>query len=664
MNHLARLVRSGGFVDSSLLQIILLATRVLQLANEDIMTAFNHSFAAVDLLPRSRVANLATASLSPMLATLCEKPEIQLEVKKSVDVSAQAAVTSILRLPELAAQSALGCHAYDIRGTMRGPGGEDHVGCLSLMRLVFESDDLARLLVAASPQITERLCHVHAELKSIEVERGQSVMHGRGVTPKSRRILLNVICRLEHLSGGKAGASGIIHNLFRSAVGTVLSCGATSPLNEQQYYELSEAVSDLASLSPVIVRSLFESDSIEDLSCLEVLTNSCLKGYDWIKKKENPDRLLMQWNRLRAATFSLLKLSAYPYMAPRVAEIIRVLIRAECEAIHYQCLCGPNSGSSLFHEDVVSPDCVPAGLFVQVITCALEKCHLARSLEDLQQCLTTLHESRSFVLPSLLLSCSDPLTGAFVDPRPTLAETWFFSMVHTARLASMGTSSVTIDDLLTDTMSVVFMLLLYPILGKTVEERASAPGFNFDGPQSLALTDLLAVFFRLGPSLLERVSGRILEQVPVDFGSAQDSSLQGVGIIGAALFRASQGGLPPWAIESLPDIYSGLYIALNRDCDRFAQVLHLSMHTRLSLTAAQGVGSVRPGELISGPHFETLSEDAKRKFELEARDCSSNDNTASWRRLKVLIKQVCGGKKKETDFGQKPSLTTWEFDRL
>lgn len=655
--------------------MLLLASRVLQLANEDIITAFSHSFPAVDVLPRSRVANIATASLAPMLAALSERTETHQLIMKCLDVSVQAAATSILSLPELAAQSTLAGHPYDIRGTMRGPGGEDHVGCLTLMRLVFESDDLARLVVHSSTQIIERLCHIHKELKLIEIGRGQGVMHGRGVTPKSRRILLNVLCHIELLAGGQAGASEMLHNLFRSAITTASSFRSHSPLNEQQYYEICEAVFDLGAFSPIIVRSLFKTEvdadnCVEETSCLEVLTNACLQGYERSNNltETEPDGATTQWNRLRAAVFNLLKSSAYPDISPRAAEIIRTLNIAECEAIHRQCGRGPTSGSSVFHDDIISADSVPAGLFIRIIAEVLEKaCRSSVPPEALQQCLATLYASRSFVLSSLLLDCSDPRTGSFVDPRSTLAEAWFFAMVQVAKVASKGASNTTVEEVLTDTVSVIVVLLFYPILGKTLEERATAPGFSFDGPQSLRLTELLAIFFGLGPSLMGKVSGRLVGQIPADFGPdihLQDPILRGAVIIGAALLRASQGALPPWAVESVPEIYSGLFVALNRDCNTFALVMQSSMNVRLSSTVQASVGSVRPGELLSGPHFATLSDSAKTKFIAEARECSRKENMVSWRRLKVLVKQACGGKKKETDFGQKPSLTSWEFDRL
>lgn len=103
------------------------------------------------------------------------------------------------------------------------------------------------------------------------------------------------------------------------------------------------------------------------------------------------------------------------------ADITQALIKAECEAIHHQCAAGPEHGSSLFHDEIVSPDSIPAGLFVRTLREVLEASRRhGVPLDALQQCITTLHSSRNFVLSSILLTCSDPQTGAFCDPRPTL----------------------------------------------------------------------------------------------------------------------------------------------------------------------------------------------------------------------------------------------------
>jgi hypothetical protein len=85
----------------------------------------------------------------------------------------------------------------------------------------------------------------------------------------------------------------------------------------------------------------------------------------------------------------------------------------------------------------------------------------------------------------------------------------------------------------------------------------------------------------------------------------------------------------------------------------------------LRLDEQEQFGSVLGGTLISGKYFENMSDNAKATFLSEARDLARANTATSWKRFKSLIKQVCGGKKKETDFNQRPALTRWDaLDRI
>jgi len=294
LNHLAKTTNANSMHDSP--GILLLATQVLRYANEDLVAALNQPFSLSKMLPLSRVTNLATASLAPMLGALCVNPHTRGSVVDTVVVAVQASAISISRIPELVCESVLSHEQYDIRGAMRGPGGEDHVGCLTLMRLVFESDCLARVILQSSPQLVPRLCDLYRELKAIEIERGQGVMHGRGVTPKSRRILLNIICHIEILSDGQAGASSMLGDLFRSIVAGIASFKPISQFDERTYYQICESTFDITSFSPRIVRSLFQAQD----PCLEVLVSACNEGYSRLSITSPPDSLSFQVCTLRS----------------------------------------------------------------------------------------------------------------------------------------------------------------------------------------------------------------------------------------------------------------------------------------------------------------------------------------------------------------------------
>jgi len=383
---------------------------------------------------------------------------------------------------------------------------------------------------------------------------------------------------------------------------------------------------------------------------------------------------LIKWNRTRAAVFYLIKIPADPDMHPCAMEMFRALITSECEAIQRQCSAGPFSFSSLFNDDIVSPDVVPSGIFIRAVSDVLQSRETSEpsqvpSLASFRHCLSALHSTKSFVLSTILSECPDPRAGAFTDPRPTLAESWFHAMCQVAKLATREeTMDDIVKDLLVDTAIGLIILLFYPVLGKTLEERANAPGLSLDGPHSLIMTDFLAELFGIGPRLFECIAYQLAEKLPADFGPGRDcldSMSMGAAIVGASLFRSLQGGLPPWAVESTPEVYRSLFFALRRDPSTFGLVLRMAMDVRLSPSpSGTRIGSVLPGELFAGGSFDMLSDDAKRKFVEQAVELCKQDNMTNWRRFKMVLKGFCGGKKKETDFQQKPALTRFEFERV
>jgi hypothetical protein len=173
--------------------------------------------------------------------------------------------------------------------------------------------------------------------------------------------------------------------------------------------------------------------------------------------------------------------------------------------------------------------------------------------------------------------------------------------------------------------------------------------------------DFFEAYFDLGPGMLEAAAVELSSAIPVD--SSGDNRAAGMAIIGAALFRAAQGGLPPWAVERIPSVYSSLFKALGNIVETFVNVLDWSMQVRLR--PDHHCGSVNGGDLLSGKFFDRMGEKSKILFLEQAKENVQVNNIAAWKRLKVLIKQACGGKKKDTDFKQRPALTRWDaLDRL
>jgi hypothetical protein len=687
--------------------IFRVALHIMAAVGQQLVDAFP-TLSVSDIFPVSRLFNLAVASLSPMLAALIVNPEFEKDVLHAIHVSIKSAALSIAQVPELAAPSTLLNSRHDIRGAMRTPGGEDHAGCLVLKRLSAESVDLAKAFARVDGSLVTQLCNLYEQLKDTENQRGQGVFHGRGVVPKSRRILLSTICHLEAVSAGATNASGVLRGIFDSAIASIVSSGAeAAAFTPDALFCICENVFDLAAFSPTTVATMFDFQ-VDDIkspqrACLEVLHRAGLCGFGAVATHIMPYETLfqvrenvykpftihslvnlqnstsflraLQWNRLRAAVFTLLQTAGSLDFPPAVIQMAIVWIRTECEAILFQCSAGPTLSSPIFRDDLISEEVVPAGLLVRVAGELVQRAFAAgRQLDSVPQCIRLLYESRRAVLQAITSECPDPVQkGSFCDPRPTLCEAWLLAMGELAHAMEKGSpslgeeSSHLLKQLLVDSCSSCICILLYPTLGKTQEHRLIDPGMSLDGPQTLVLMDFLQKYFALGPSMFLSVAANLMKMVPIDAAGLQqwsrDPAYLGISIIGAALFRAAQGGLPPWGVELLPSVYASLFKAMNEDPNAFGLLFQMSMHVRLSASSPKKFGGLDRNHLVSGRFFENMSDKTKETFVAQAVEIARQNNGASWRRLKAVIKQACGGKKKDTDFKQRPTLTKWEMDR-
>ena len=311
---------------------------------------------------------------------------------------------------------------------------------------------------------------------------------------------------------------------------------------------------------------------------------------------------------------------------------------------------------------------IPAGLLVRCIAEVLQsarKIPSGRHVTHTPVSIQALDAAKVAVLSAITLPCPAPRGGAFIDPRPTLCEAWLQAMIEVAELKSENPLA---QSLLIETCVAMVSLLFVPSMGRSQIERLNDNCMSLDGPHSLALTTFLSSFFRLGHANLKAVGQCLLSSIPVDVPALQsiceDSSFHGVSVIGAALFRACQGALPPWAVESVPEVYSALFEACGNDVEGFGLLMRLSMEVRLSSFHNVEYCGVGPGKLLSGRFFESLSNQARATFISHAMEICATGEMASWKKLKVLIKQVCGGKKRDTEFNQKPAITRWEFQRV
>jgi len=356
-----------------------------------------------------------------------------------------------------------------------------------------------------------------------------------------------------------------------------------------------------------------------------------------------------QWNRLRAAVYHLLEKVTSPVLPPQAAHLSEVCLRAELEATCKQIEFGPVETSNIFNDDIVSIEAIPAGLWLQL----LSTCCLSENRHSNDHVAAVLSRSWDILHKVVLHECPEP-TG-HSDARPTIFEAWMASSI---RMCSSIGSSTTSKEFLLRSAHTVICLLFLPTLSDDTE---NSPGMSIDGPHSILLIEFMVEFLNLGTTALNELGALMMNSLSVRATSQVPVNDIGTGIVWAALLRATQGALPPWAVESVPELYSSLFAALCHDASKFALCFRVTMDLILD---TDKFGGVQKGHLLAGRFFEVMSPAAKDDLAKQCAELASQNDTSGWRRMKQVIKQACGGKKKDLEFRQKPSLTKWDFVRV
>ena len=345
----------------------------------------------------------------------------------------------------------------------------------------------------------------------------------------------------------------------------------------------------------------------------------------------------------------------------------RDLIAAECQAVSRffsTIVAGGQQCSAIFDDSVISPDGVPAGVFIM----SVGKQFVDRPADPhilLPQCVLVLCHVSSSVIDAILLPMPCSTDGSICDPRCSIAEAWFTSLAAMAKspVAHLRSDHANQNRLLTETVVAAVVLMFSPKLGKE-DSRSNVGhgGMSLDGPQSLAMMDFLSAFLALGSESLGLAVEELARRFPIDVIGCCSPGLV---VLLTALFRAVQGSLPPWIVESIPVVFSNLFCCgLNKNFAVFADALRASMVFRIPSSSPAPLRGVEPGQLLSGYAFDALQDESKENFVQQVLDLAKTDTHASWKRLKHCVKAACGGKKKDTDFRQKPSPTLWEFERI
>ena len=413
---------------------------------------------------------------------------------------------------------------------------------------------------------------------------------------------------------------------------------------------------------------------------------------------------------MRCALLSLFRSSASNHRLPTLAlEAIIKINQVECEAAARHCSVKQATTSSfIFNDEVIGENMLSAGAFIIVISEVLDKLRIPMRSKDNDSSFTTftednvvkkcqdsilsLNQTRDFIFSLVMMPNVEVSNGSDIDPRPTITEAWYLSMYSLISLC-VGNNCIApcllgaqpVQELLSDSCCVAALLLFMKQIGKQharsdcKSNMVIEDGMNMDAPQTLALLQFLEAVLFIGPEFLGTVGAKlrsklklkmdlgdnrnvssIMRQTQIDKFSPQEL---GGALIGSSLLRATSGGLPPWAVEGMSKLFAALYVGIGEK-DKFCFAMAYALELRLDIGKDCGFGSILPGHKLGGKYVNNLGVKAKDTFLAVAEEAAMSNNGSGWRKFKVALKAACGGKKKMSGFNLKPSLTSWECDRV
>ena len=144
------------------------------------------------------------------------------------------------------------------------------VGCIALVRLSFESDNMAfAMLSVYGSSLLRDLASLHQELKTLENNRPPGREDGIGVAPISRRLVLRTIshlCMLQMKASDDESGRIILHELLQVPLSEI-SFQKDLPLTSDKLFRVCESTFDLASFNSIVIADLFNNPTSE-LGCV------------------------------------------------------------------------------------------------------------------------------------------------------------------------------------------------------------------------------------------------------------------------------------------------------------------------------------------------------------------------------------------------------------
>lgn len=360
---------------------------------------------------------------------------------------------------------------------------------------------------------------------------------------------------------------------------------------------------------------------------------------------------------MRGALLALLRSCSNPSFTQLAFYAIKALNCAECEAVISHSLKQAQPFvSSIFHSSVVSDEVVPAGAFLIVIHDAInmtmtraKELSIDQVAQAISDCSSVLVECLQPVLVALK-SCCQATKINWEDPRSSITEAWFLTMK--SLLVAYKTLPLQSTEQLQQLVGQSTGLLVHLVMNTRVEKEYvtedRSDGFmSVDGPQSLALVEFIELALTangVGTTIFALTGSIFQQEINLDYnslGTGYDATLVAGGVISATLLRAASGGLPPWAIEYVPDIFKSLFEACG-GVDSFYRVLQAGADLRLSQTPNSLYGCVSPGQKLAGYFFDNMKSRAREEFLQKTMEICSKNEGDRWRRFKVILKANCG----------------------
>ena len=197
-------------------------------------------------------------------------------------------------------------------------------------------------------------------------------------------------------------------------------------------------------------------------------------------------------------------------------------------------------------------------------------------------------------------------------------------------------------------------------LSQTNSKETHDGSISMDAPHTLIVIEFLQSIIPQVPNILDRIGHELRSRLIVKCGIPDVQAaisnhewMYGGSILTASLMRGSSGALPPWAIESIPDMFSSIFTACGCNITNFLMIVNAAMFLIFE-----------SGNRVAGKYFERISDASSSHFLDQAQESARRNDSEGWRRFKCAVKNLCGGKKKDSGFNLKPALTSWDCSRI